>query len=48
LGTLNERDQLENLAVIWKDNIKMALREMGWEGLDWIHLVQDRVTWWLL
>jgi hypothetical protein len=29
----------------WKDNIKMDLREMGLEGLDWIHLAQDRVQW---
>jgi hypothetical protein len=26
----------------WEDNIKMDLREMGWCGMDWIHLVQDR------
>jgi hypothetical protein len=23
----------------------MDLREMGWEGMDWIHLVQDRNQW---
>jgi hypothetical protein len=26
----------------WVDNIKMDLREVGWEGLDWIDLSQDR------
>jgi hypothetical protein len=26
----------------WEDNIKMNLRETGWEGMDWIHLAQDR------
>jgi hypothetical protein len=26
----------------WKDNIKMGLREIGLEGVDWIHLVQNR------
>jgi hypothetical protein len=25
-----------------EDNIKMDLREIGLEGVDWIHLVQDR------
>jgi hypothetical protein len=25
---------------IWEDNIKMDLREMVWEGVDWIHLTQ--------
>jgi hypothetical protein len=22
----------------WNDNIRMNLRELGWEGVDWIHL----------
>jgi hypothetical protein len=26
----------------WVDNIKMDLREKGWEDMDWIDLVQDR------
>jgi hypothetical protein len=25
----------------WKD-IRLDLRETGWEGVDWIHLVQNR------
>jgi hypothetical protein len=25
----------------WMDNIKMDLREMGWDGVDWIYLDQD-------
>jgi hypothetical protein len=24
-----------------KDNIKMDLRELGWGGVDWIHLTRD-------
>jgi hypothetical protein len=28
----------------WEDNIKMYLKEIGWEGMDWICLAQDRVT----
>jgi hypothetical protein len=27
------------------DNIKMDLREIGWDGLDWIYLAQDRNQW---
>jgi hypothetical protein len=23
----------------------MDLREVGWEGVDWIHLAQDRYQW---
>jgi hypothetical protein len=25
----------------WEDNIGMDLREMGWQGVDWIHPAQD-------
>jgi hypothetical protein len=32
----------------WEDNIKMDLREVGWRGMDWIFLVQDRDNWWAL
>jgi hypothetical protein len=27
------------------DNIKMKLREIGWDGMDWIDLAQDRDRW---
>jgi hypothetical protein len=27
------------------DNIKVDLREIGWDGMDWIHLTQDRYQW---
>jgi hypothetical protein len=26
----------------WEDSIRMDLREIGWGGMDWIDLVQDR------
>jgi hypothetical protein len=29
----------------WTDNMKMNLREIGWDGVDWIELVQDRDQW---
>jgi hypothetical protein len=29
----------------WVDNIKMDLREIGWDGMDWIDLTQDRDQW---
>jgi hypothetical protein len=25
----------------WDDEIKIELREIGWEGVEWIHLAQD-------
>jgi hypothetical protein len=27
------------------DNIKMDLREIGWDGMDWIYLAQGRNQW---
>jgi hypothetical protein len=29
----------------WEDNIKINLREIGWNGMDWIDLAQDRDQW---
>jgi hypothetical protein len=29
----------------WEDNIKMDLKAIGWEGVEWIHLAQDRDKW---
>jgi hypothetical protein len=26
----------------WVDSVKMVLREMGWGGMDWFDLAQDR------
>jgi hypothetical protein len=30
---------------IMVDNIKMDLREIGWDGVDWIDMAQDRDQW---
>jgi hypothetical protein len=29
----------------WETNIKMGLHEVGWEGMGWIDLAQDRDRW---
>jgi hypothetical protein len=29
----------------WVGNIKIDLRETGWDGMDWIDLAQDRDQW---
>jgi hypothetical protein len=29
----------------WVDNINMDLREIGWDGVDWIDLAQDKDQW---
>ena len=32
----------------WEDNIKMDLQVVGFLGMDWIDLAQDRDGWWAL
>jgi hypothetical protein len=29
----------------WDDNIKIDLRVIGWSGMDWVYLAQDRNHW---
>jgi hypothetical protein len=29
----------------WVDNIKMDLRQIGWDCMDWIDLAEDRDQW---
>jgi hypothetical protein len=29
----------------WVDNIKIDLREIGWVGMDWIDVAQDKDQW---
>jgi hypothetical protein len=29
----------------WSHNTKMDLREIGWDGMDWIDLAYDRDQW---
>jgi hypothetical protein len=36
---------LERPRCRWEDNIKMDLREVGWGGMGWINLAQDRDRW---
>jgi len=32
----------------WEDDIRMHLKEMMWEVVDWIHMTQGRDQWWVL
>jgi hypothetical protein len=29
----------------WVDNIKIDIREIGWDGMDWIDLAHDKDQW---
>jgi hypothetical protein len=39
------KKQLGRPRRMWEDNIKMDLREIGWDGIDSIDLAQDRDKW---
>ena len=41
------REHLEDICV-GEDNIKMNLKEIECEGVDWIDVVQVRGKWWAL
>jgi hypothetical protein len=45
VGKPEERRPLGNPRRKWVDNIKMDFREIGWDGMDWNDLAQDRDQW---
>jgi hypothetical protein len=42
VGKPEQKRPLGRLSLMWEDNIKMGLREIGWGGVDWIDLDQDK------
>ena len=44
-GNLKVGGRMEDLEVNWRINIKMDFKEIGWESLDWIDVVEDRDKW---
>jgi len=32
----------------WENNIGMDFMEMGWGGVNWVHLAEDMDHWWVL
>jgi hypothetical protein len=45
VGRTERKRPLERQRRRWVDNIKIDLREIGWCGMDWIDLAQDRDQW---
>ena len=41
-GNLKERGRLGRPKLRLVDNIKMNVKEMEWEGMDWSHMARDR------
>jgi hypothetical protein len=42
VGKSEVKIPLEKPRLRWVDNIKMDLREIEWDGMNWIDLAQDR------
>jgi hypothetical protein len=45
MGTPDGKRQLERQRSRWEDNIKMNVQDVGWGGMDWIYLTEDRDRW---
>jgi hypothetical protein len=45
VGKPEEKRLLEGKRHRWVDNIRRDLGEIGWGGVDWICLAQDREKW---
>jgi hypothetical protein len=45
VGKPEEKRSLRGPKHRWVDNIKLDLGEMGWGGVYWIVLIQDRDKW---
>jgi hypothetical protein len=45
VGMLEGKIPLERPRRRWEDGIRMDLGEIGWGGVEWIHLVQYRDHW---
>jgi hypothetical protein len=39
---------LKDLDIGRSKNIRMDVGEIGWSGIDWINVAQDKNQWWLL
>jgi hypothetical protein len=45
VGRPEGRRPLERPRRRWEDDIKIDLQEVGWGGMDWIDMSQDRDRW---
>jgi hypothetical protein len=45
VGKSKGRRPLERPRRRWENKLKLDLREIGWGGVEWVHLAQDRDHW---
>jgi hypothetical protein len=45
IGTPEGKRPLRRTWLRWEDGIRLDVREIGWEGVEWIHLAQYRDQW---
>jgi hypothetical protein len=45
VGKSDEKRPLGRPRRKWVDNVRMDLREVEWENMDWIGLAEDRDQW---
>jgi hypothetical protein len=45
VGKSENKKPLGRLVRKWENIIRLYLREIGWEVVDWVHLAQDRNQW---
>jgi len=48
VGKPEGKRPLERPRLRLEDNIKMDIQEVGYGGMEWIELAQDRDRWWAL
>jgi len=45
VGKPKRKRPLERSRLRWEDSIRTDLQEMGWRGMDWSDVFQDRDRW---
>jgi hypothetical protein len=44
IGKPEGKRPLERTTHRWEDNMRKDFRETGWEGVEWMHVAQNRTT----
>jgi hypothetical protein len=48
VGKYEGKSPLRRPRCRWEDNIRIDCRDIGWQGVEWPHLTQERDQWWAL